>query len=144
METIKIKASKNPAQVTNCPTNFVVTLANYDQGDPVGNGATLQLAVHDFMESYLLKYDEEVKVEIVNLSEIKTEAQKCLQVFVETFEAIFDDLTSTVKTFEGVRTVRDYLSEANWENYITAAHLLERDLYRTNHRIREVEQYLFP
>lgn len=63
---VRVKVEKNPFSVTDCRQNFQVVEADgWDLGAPIGNGATLELALQDFECSYQCKYDQEVKAIIV-------------------------------------------------------------------------------
>jgi hypothetical protein len=67
MTELKVKVEKNQAQVTGDIQNFQVVEADgWDLGAPIGNGATLELAIQDFECSYQCKYDQKVKAIIVD------------------------------------------------------------------------------
>lgn len=65
MKRVFIGVEKNPLQVTNCPINFTVAEIEWDLGAPIGNGKTLEEAIWNFKESWLLKYDEEITIELL-------------------------------------------------------------------------------
>ena len=65
MTTTNISVQINSVQVTNCPANFLVSETEYDLGRPTGNGSTLERAIEDFKESWMMKFDEEINVNII-------------------------------------------------------------------------------
>ena len=67
LKVVEIVYSKDPVQVTNCPQNYTVTEADgWDLGRPIGNGATLEDSMNDFKSSWMLKFDEEIDVLIID------------------------------------------------------------------------------
>jgi hypothetical protein len=68
MNEVRVKVEKNPVQIyggVGSICNFQVAPVDYDLGDAVGNGATLEEALQDFEASYECKFDEEVNAIIV-------------------------------------------------------------------------------
>jgi hypothetical protein len=63
--TIEVTIETNPFQVTNDIQNFKVIKKDWDLGDPLGYGSTLEKALEDFIGWAELKYDEEVELTII-------------------------------------------------------------------------------
>ncbi len=66
MKTIKVKIYENASQVSGVGsiTNFSVSPVDYDQGLAIGYGSTVKKAVDEFIESWYMKYEEDIQVEI--------------------------------------------------------------------------------
>lgn len=62
MKTIEVTIEKNPSQITGDIQNFKVVPRTWDLGDPIGYGSTRENAIQDFIESWLLKYDEDITI----------------------------------------------------------------------------------
>jgi hypothetical protein len=62
MKTIKVKITADDTLYKGDMFNYMVTEADGDLGRPIGVGATKKEAVESFIESWLLKYDEEIEV----------------------------------------------------------------------------------
>ena len=63
--TIEVTIETNPFQVTNDIQNFKVEPVEFDFKMPTGYGSTREGAIQDFIESWMLKYDEEVELTII-------------------------------------------------------------------------------
>lgn len=66
MKTIEISVLINNTLFQGDIRNFeVVEASGWDDGRPQGHGATQADAIADFIESWLLKFDEEIQTVIV-------------------------------------------------------------------------------
>jgi hypothetical protein len=64
-QSIEVTVERNPMQVTSCPSNFTVVEADgFDLGAVISTGRTEEEALKNFIESWCLKYDEEVSLTI--------------------------------------------------------------------------------
>jgi hypothetical protein len=65
---VRVVVHKNPVQISGgigAISNYQVSPVDYDLGDPVGHGKTLEDALQDFEHWYQCKYDQEVKAIII-------------------------------------------------------------------------------
>lgn len=63
--TMEVQVIINPMQVTSCPQNYLVCEADgFDLGAITGCGATMEQALADFIENWLLRYDELISLTI--------------------------------------------------------------------------------
>lgn len=67
MKTVKVSIDILPIIFNGDRLNYTVSPDEYDLGDPIGHGATQAKALLDFIESWMLRYDEEITVEITRI-----------------------------------------------------------------------------
>lgn len=64
--SVEVQVQKNQIQVTSCPANYLVCEADgFDLGAVTGVGSTMEKALEDFIENWLLRYDELITLTII-------------------------------------------------------------------------------
>lgn len=62
MKNIEVTIEKNPSQITGDIQNFTVIPKDFEPGVPTGHGSTKLQAIADFIETWMLKYDEDITI----------------------------------------------------------------------------------
>lgn len=62
---VEVIVEKNSRQVTNDGRNFIVFEDGWDLGDPTGYGSTLENAIEDLKDSWMLRLDTEIEVKVI-------------------------------------------------------------------------------